>query len=136
MTATQPGEPAREVLVVTGAGGMGQAVVRRVGGGRAVVLADVSDAALGTLAEALRREGHDVHPVRTDVSSPPEVTALARAAAALGPIRAVVHTAGVSPVQASTERIMAVDVLGTALVLDAFEAHVQPGTVAVCIASM
>jgi NAD(P)-dependent dehydrogenase (short-subunit alcohol dehydrogenase family) len=47
-----------------------------------------------------------------------------------------VHTAGVSPVQATPERIVAVDVVGTALVLDAFEPHVQRGTVAVCIASM
>jgi NAD(P)-dependent dehydrogenase (short-subunit alcohol dehydrogenase family) len=42
----------------------------------------------------------------------------------------------VSPVQATTEQIVAVDVVGTARVLDAFEPHVQPGTVAVCIASM
>src|SRR5262249_48947530 len=33
-------------------------------------------------------------------------------------------------------RIFAVDVLGTALLLDAFEASVRPGMVAVCIASM
>ena len=46
------------------------------------------------------------------------------------------HTAGVSPVQATTQQIVAVDVIGTALVLDAFEPHVRPGTVGVCIASM
>jgi len=47
-----------------------------------------------------------------------------------------VHTAGVSPVQATTAQIMSVDVLGTALLLDAFEPYVRAGTVAVCIASM
>jgi NAD(P)-dependent dehydrogenase (short-subunit alcohol dehydrogenase family) len=124
------------VLVVTGTGGMGEAVARRIGSGRSIVLADVADAPLGRTTDALRADGFVVTPVRTDVSSPADVAALARAAAELGPIRAVVHTAGVSPVQASAERIIAVDVIGTALVLDAFEPHVQPGTVAVCIASM
>ena len=46
------------------------------------------------------------------------------------------HTAGATPGDSSTARIFDVDVLGTAYVLDAFEPYVQPGTVAVCIASM
>ncbi len=54
----------------------------------------------------------------------------------LGRLRSVVHTAGVSPVQATPEQIVAIDVIGTARVLDEFEPYVQPGTVAVCIASM
>jgi len=36
----------------------------------------------------------------------------------------VVHTAGVSPTQASIERILRVDLLGTAMVLDAFGPNV------------
>ncbi|HWS48200.1 MAG TPA: SDR family oxidoreductase, partial [Acidimicrobiia bacterium] len=80
--------------------------------------------------------GHDVHAVRTDVSSADDVATLAATAAGLGAIRAVVHTAGVSPVQATPEQIVAVDVIGTARVLDAFAPLVRPGTVAVCIASM
>jgi NAD(P)-dependent dehydrogenase (short-subunit alcohol dehydrogenase family) len=125
-----------DVLVVTGAGGMGEAVVRRLGGGRAVVLADFSDAQLERVTAALQGEGYDVHPVRVDVSSASDVTLLAETAAALGTIRCVVHTAGVSPVQATTQQIVDIDVVGTARVLDAFEPYVQPGTVAVCIASM
>ena len=46
---------------------------------------------------------------------------LAATAAGLGTIRGVVHTAGVSPVHATSEQIVAVDVVGTAHVLDAFE---------------
>jgi NAD(P)-dependent dehydrogenase (short-subunit alcohol dehydrogenase family) len=115
---------------------MGEAVARRLGGGRAVVVADFSEPQLERLATALHDDGYDVHAVRVDVSSAPDVAGLAATAAELGPIRSVVHTAGVSPVHATTQQIIAVDVIGTARVLDAFEAHVQPGTVAVCIASM
>ncbi len=126
----------REVLVVTGAGGMGLAVVHRLGRGRAVVLADVRDTQLTAVADELRADGYDIHAHRTDVSSAAEVGQLATAAADLGTVRTLVHTAGLSPVQATPEQIVAVDVVGTALVLDAFEALVEPGTVAVCIASM
>ena len=41
-----------------------------------------------------------------------------------------------SPAQATAAQIIAVDFVGTARMLDAFEPHVRPGTVAVCIASM
>jgi NAD(P)-dependent dehydrogenase (short-subunit alcohol dehydrogenase family) len=124
------------VLVVTGVGGMGQAVVRRLGSGCPVVLADFDAAHLATVAETLSRDGYVVHPVHTDVSSPGDVAALATAAAELGPIDRVVHTAGVSPTQATARQIVTVDFVGTARMLDAFEPHVRPGTVGVCIASM
>jgi NAD(P)-dependent dehydrogenase (short-subunit alcohol dehydrogenase family) len=124
------------VVVVTGAGGMGQAVVRRLGRGCPVVLADFDATHLATAAEALSRDGYVVYPVRTDVSLPGDIAVLAKAAAELGPISCVVHTAGLSPTQATARQIVTVDFFGTALMLDAFEPHVRPGTVAVCIASM
>jgi NAD(P)-dependent dehydrogenase (short-subunit alcohol dehydrogenase family) len=129
-------EITREVIVITGTGGMGIAVARRLGAGRILVLADVAEEALARVTEQLRGEGHDVHPVRTDVSKAESVRALAEAAASLGTFRAVVHTAGLSPVQAGPAAIVAVDVMGTAHVLDEFGAIAQPGSVAVCIASM
>jgi NAD(P)-dependent dehydrogenase (short-subunit alcohol dehydrogenase family) len=133
---SEPFSLPREVVVVTGAGGMGVTIARRIGAGRTVVLADVNNDQLATARDHLEGAGHKVHEVRTDVSSAADVRALAGEAAALGPVRAVVHTAGVSPVQATPQQIVAIDVIGTALVLDAFEPFVVPGTVAVCIASM
>ena len=124
------------VVVVTGAGGMGIEIARRLGAGSTIVLADASEPQLKRAATELECSGHEVRLVRTDVSSADDVNALAHLAAGLGSIRAVVHTAGVSPVQATPETIVAVDVIGTARVLDAFEPHVDAGTVAVCIASM
>ena len=125
-----------EVVVVTGAGGMGEAVARRLGAGRILVLADASEGRLAEAAERLSAAGHQVRSVRADLSSAADATTLAATAAALGAIRAVIHTAGVSPVQATPAEIVAIDVVGTARVLDAFEPYVEAGTVAVCIASM
>lgn len=126
----------RDVIVVTGTGGMGMAIARRLGSGRLLVLADVVEEALERAAKQLRGEGHVVHAVRTDVSKVESVRALAETAASLGRFRALVHTAGVSPVQANPERIVQVDVVGTALILDEFVKITGPGSVAVCIASM
>lgn len=129
-------DSSREVIVVTGVGGMGVAIARRLGAGRVLVLADFAEELLARVTETLRGEGHTVHPVKTDISKAESVRALAQQAAALGDFRALVHTAGLSPVQASPEAIVAVDVMGTAHVLDEFAEIVRPGSVAVCIASM
>lgn len=45
---------------------------------------------------------------------------LAKAAVNLGQVDAVVHTAGVLPVQASQQQVLEVDLVGTANVLDSF----------------
>jgi NAD(P)-dependent dehydrogenase (short-subunit alcohol dehydrogenase family) len=58
------------------------------------------------------------------------------AARSLGEVRDVVHTAGVSPVQAPADRVLAVDLVGTANVLEAFRDVIAAGGAAVVIASM
>ncbi|OHV30817.1 MULTISPECIES: SDR family oxidoreductase [Pseudofrankia] len=125
-----------EVLVVIGTGGMGVAISRRVGPGKTVLLADYNETALAEAAETLRDEGQQVVSQVVDVSSPESVYALARAAAELGPVRQVVHTAGLSPAQAPIEAILKVDLYGTALVLDAFGEVITVGGAGVVISSM
>jgi NAD(P)-dependent dehydrogenase (short-subunit alcohol dehydrogenase family) len=124
------------VVVVTGIGGMGRAIARRLGPGSTLVLADVNPAALGEAAEALRAEGQQVIEQVTDVSDPDSVAALASAATQAGRLDALVHTAGLSPVQASVGAILHVDLLGTALMLEAFASAIAPGGAGVFVASM
>lgn len=124
------------VLVLTGAGGMGAAIVRRLGSGASVLLADVNPSALSTTAENLRADGYHVIEQATDVSDSVAVAALAATASGLGRVEVVVHTAGLSPVQASVSSILRVDLLGTALMLDAFCTTIAPGGAGVFIASM
>jgi NAD(P)-dependent dehydrogenase (short-subunit alcohol dehydrogenase family) len=126
----------KEVAVLTGAGSIGLAIIRRVGAGRTVLLADYSDKNLASAASQLSDEGYEVTTQVTDVSDAAAVDALATAAAALGPVTQVVHTAGVSPTQATIERILHVDLYGTALVLDAFGRVIAPGGAGLVVASM
>ncbi|WP_067667137.1 SDR family oxidoreductase [Nocardia miyunensis] len=125
-----------EVLVVIGAGGMGEAIVRRLGAGRQVVLADFDERILDRVTAALDGDGYRVHPWKVDVSQRDSVAALAGQASELGSVTAVAHTAGLSPVQASTAAILAVDMVGVAFVLDEFAKVVAPGGAGVVIASM
>ncbi|MEU5264671.1 SDR family oxidoreductase [Amycolatopsis sp. NPDC021455] len=126
----------RQVLVVIGAGGMGQAIARRLGSGKTVLLADFSDATLKTTGDTLRGEGHDVTTLHVDVSSRDSVAELARQAAALGSVTHLAHTAGLSGAQAPGERILAVNLHGVAHVLDEFCQVIAPGGAAVVISSM
>jgi NAD(P)-dependent dehydrogenase (short-subunit alcohol dehydrogenase family) len=71
-----------------------------------------------------------------DVSSPASVHALVEAATAFGEVSGVIHAAGVSPSQASPERILKVDLYGTALVLEKFGNVIARGGAGVVIASM
>src|SRR5256885_2108539 len=121
---------------VIGAGGIAQAIARRQGSGRTVLLADPNPDILAAAAQALETAGHTVttHPV--DVASRDSVHALAQAAAQLGDVVNVVHTAGLSPVQATAEAILAVDLVGVAIVLDEFGTVIAPGGAGLVVSSM
>jgi NAD(P)-dependent dehydrogenase (short-subunit alcohol dehydrogenase family) len=124
------------VLVVVGSGGIGLAIARRMGSGHHIVLADFSEKQLETSAQALREEGQIVDTVQTDVSNMESVQNLVQHAAKIGLIRAIAHTAGLSPVQASADQIYRVDLLGAAQVIEGFFPHVTAGTTMVVISSI
>jgi NAD(P)-dependent dehydrogenase (short-subunit alcohol dehydrogenase family) len=125
----------RKVIVVIGPGSIGQAIARRVGAGKHLLLADLrqenADAAAKTLGEA----GFEVTTTTVDVSSRGSVEALVVKASSLGDVHGVIHAAGVSPSQASPETILKVDLYGTALVLEEFGKVIADGGAAVVIAS-
>lgn len=110
----------KNVVVLIGAGSIGQAIARRVSAGKKLLLADLrlenADAAAKTLSDA----GFDVITAAVDVSSRASVVALVNKATSLGEVFGVIHAAGVSPSQASPETILKVDLYGTALVLEEF----------------
>ena len=126
---------AKNVIVVIGAGSIGQAIVRRISAGKHIVLADLrqdnADAAAKTLSDA----GFDVSTTRVDVSSRASVHALVTVATSRGEVSGVIHAAGVSPSQASPETILKVDLYGTALVLEEFGNVIARGGAGVVIAS-
>lgn len=127
---------AQQVVVITGSGGMGRAIARRLGPAAHLLIADHDRQALDSVVAELDGEGHTLTAAHVDVSSPESVAALARQAASLGEVGSVVHTAGLSPVQADVSAVLAVDLLGVALVIEEFAGVIAPGGAGVVIASM
>jgi NAD(P)-dependent dehydrogenase (short-subunit alcohol dehydrogenase family) len=125
----------KSVIVVIGPGSIGQAIARRVGSSKRILLADLRQEAADGAAKIMRDAGFEVTTAIVDVSSRASVHALVENAAALGAVTGVVHAAGVSPSQASPATILAVDLYGTALLLEAFGNVIAHGGAGVVIAS-
>jgi NAD(P)-dependent dehydrogenase (short-subunit alcohol dehydrogenase family) len=124
-----------EVIVVTGPGSIGQAIARRVGAGKHVVLADLHQANADGAAEVMRNAGFDVSTTTVEVSSRDSVLALVESATTHGEVTGLIHAAGVSPSQAPIEAILAVDLYGTAVVLEEFGKVIARDGAGVVIAS-
>lgn len=124
-----------DVIVVIGAGSIGQAIARRVSAGKHVLLGDLRQENADAAAKVLGDAGFEVSTARVDVSSRPSVHALVDTATALGDITGVIHAAGVSPSQASPATILKVDLYGTALVLEQFGNVIARGGAGIVIAS-
>ncbi len=124
-----------DVVVVMGAGSIGQAIARRVSAGKHVLLADLRRENADAAAQVLNDAGFEVSTATVNVSSRGSVQALVETAAALGDLTGLIHAAGVSPSQASPESILAVDLYGTALVLELVGNVIARGGSGVVIAS-
>ena len=124
-----------EVLVVIGAGSICLAIARRVGTGKQILLADISQENCNAAAKQLSEAGFEVHTTIVNVSLRTSVQALIKTATALGDITGLIHAAGVSPSQASPSTILQVDLCGTALVLEEFGNIIAQGGSGVVIAS-
>jgi NAD(P)-dependent dehydrogenase (short-subunit alcohol dehydrogenase family) len=129
----------RTIGVVTGAAsGMGLACARRLASiVDEVFLVDRSGAALDEAASTLS-DGAETR-YRSfvfDVTDPNEMAALAARVSKAGRLRAAVHAAGVSPLMAEWNDVLVVDLVGTAMFVDALRPLVTEGTATVCFASM
>ena len=125
----------KNVIVVIGAGSIGQAIARRVSFGKHILLADIRQENADAAAKVLTDAGFEVSTGAVDVSSRQSVHALVQAAIGIGDVTGLIHAAGVSPSQASPETILKVDLYGTALVLEEFGNVIASGGAGVVIAS-
>ena len=128
-------EKKKEVVVLVGAGAIGQAIARRVGAGRHVVLGDLKKESADAAAQILEDAGFETSTVAVDISSRDSILALIEHAQDFGPILNVINAAGVSPSQAPVEAILKVDLYGTAVLLEEFGKIIAKGGSGVVISS-
>ena len=110
----------KDVVVLIGSGQIGQAIARRVGSGRHIVLADLKQEHADQAARVLENTGFTTSTLAVDISSRSSILGLIDHAQQFGAIKYLINAAGVSPSQASVETILNVDRYGTAVLLEEF----------------
>lgn len=124
-----------EVIVLFGAGSIGETIVRRVAAGRNLLLADYNEAKLVEMKQHLTEAGFNVKTIQADLSSRESIKTVVAKAQSLGKIMGLVNAAGVSPSQASPEQVLKVDLYGTAVLLEEFGQVMAPGSAGIVISS-
>ena len=125
----------KEVLLVTGAGQIGLAIVRRMGYGKKIVIATRRTEKAQETLKTLTNAGFDAVVIPMDMASRESIVNAVKTAQEYGPIKMLVNAAGVSPSQATIEQILQVDLLGTAILLEEVRKVIAPGGVGVTISS-
>jgi NAD(P)-dependent dehydrogenase (short-subunit alcohol dehydrogenase family) len=98
----------KDVVVVISPGQIGQAIARRVGVGKHLLLADVRQENALAAAEVLQNVGYEVSVTTVDVSSREAVRTVVETTRSLGNVAGLIHAAGVSPSQASPATIRSI----------------------------
>ena len=129
-------ENQKTIIVVIGAGSIGQAIARRVGFGKHIILADLKIDNANVAAKVLVDAGYEITTELVDISSRESVQALVNKVSSKGQIEGLILAAGVSPTQASPQKILEVDLYGTALVLEEFRNVIGNKGSGVVISSM
>ena len=125
----------KNIIVVIGAGSIGQAIARRVSAGKHILLADLKQENTDAAAKVLSEAGFEVSTTTVDISSRESIGQLVEKAVSLGEIFGLIQAAGVSPSQASPSTILHVDLYGNAVILEEFGKVIADGGSGVVIAS-
>lgn len=125
----------KDVLILTGAGQIGMAIVRRVGFGKKIIIGDKNANNATQINKVLTDAGFDAISCEMDLSSRDSILAMLDQARRFGKITHLVNAAGVSPSQASVETILKVDLYGTAVLLEEVGHIIAEGGTGVTISS-
>lgn len=125
----------KQVMILTGAGQIGMAIARRMGAGRTIVVADKSPDNAAAITATLEQAGFDAVATGVDLADRDSILALIDFARERGEVSMLVNAAGVSSSQAPIEVILAVDLYGTAVLLEEVGRVIAPGGAGVTISS-
>lgn len=125
----------KEVVVLFGAGSIGQAIVRRVAAGKHLVLADYSLDNANVAAKTLENAGFECSTIKADLGSKEDIFAVVAEAVKWGEVKFLINAAGVSPSQAPVSEILRVDMYGTSVLLEEFGNVIAEGGSAIIISS-
>lgn len=138
MTGFTPGGPLYAegpVALIIGCGDMGMGAARALGRRHPLVIADISRERLDAAVATLDHEGFFATGHVCDITDPDQVKTLADAVAGSG-VKVLAHIAGVGASIGSWQKMMAVDLTGVHLVVNAVGPHMVKGGVCIMVASL
>ena len=125
----------KQVVILLGAGSIGQAIARRVSAGKHLVLADYKLENAQTVAKILEDAGFECSTVQTDLSSRPSIMNMIAHSQTYGEITNLINAAGVSPSQAPVDVILKTDLYGTAVLMEEVGKVIATGGSGIIISS-
>lgn len=125
----------KKVVILLGAGSIGQAIARRVSAGKHLVLADYKEENARLAARTLEDAGFECSIVQTDLSSRTSIKNMIAHAQQFGEITNLINAAGVSPSQAPVDVILKTDLYGTAVLMEEVGKVIGEGGSGVIISS-
>ena len=125
----------KNVLLLIGAGQIGMAIARRMGYGMKIIIGDCSMENAAAMADIMNGAGFDAMPFETDITSRSSILTIIAETHKYGEITRFVNAAGVSPSQAPIEKILKVDLYGTAVLLEEVGNVIAQGGTGVTISS-
>jgi len=124
-------------IITGGAGGMGFATAKLLGRDHRIVLADLGQERIDRAVAELSALGIDATGAVADITDLASVQRLFNDAERDGHhVRAVVHTAGISPQMGTAEKIARINGIGTVNIARTFLPRTQEGDVLVNVASV
>ncbi len=111
------------------------AIVRRIGHGKKILIADKNIQNAENVSKIMAEAGFDVEIQECDISSRDSIKNLINFSKELGEIAYFINAAGVSPSQVPIETILKVDLYGTAVLLEEVGKVIKEGGVGVTISS-
>ncbi len=123
-------------IVITGAaGGIGQACVRNYKNHK-IVITDYSQDMVDNTVEKFKKEDFDILGIACDITSDKDIAELTQFVEKQGPMKALIHTAGVSGTVKDTRKVYDIDLAATEKLVNAFYELIDKGSVAVLLSSM
>lgn len=125
----------KDVMIWTGAGQIGMAIVRRIAYNKKIIVGDKNIDNAKSISNIMTQAGFDVTPIEMDLSNRKSIQNMIEEGQKYGDITMLVNAAGVSPSQASIEQILKIDLYGTAVLLEEIRKVIKKGGTGVTISS-
>lgn len=126
----------KQLIVITGgAGGIGTACAKAFKNEQ-IIITDYSEELVNKAVRDLKQDGFNVTGIACDITDKKQVETLKQFVADSGSLKALIHTAGVSGTVKDLQKIYAIDLVATEMLIDAFYDLATKNSVAVLVSSM